>query len=80
MCVWVFCLVLFVCFFRVTFFVAVSQEPAPYLVVKGEDGIELLRGQLHPLGSGKGHQGVRGGNGATSREQELLFLILLLFF
>lgn len=36
--------------------VAVSQELAPYLVVEGKDGIELLRGQLHPLGSDKGHR------------------------
>lgn len=42
-------------------FGAASQEPAPYLVIEGEDSVELLRGQLHPLSSGKEHRSMRKG-------------------
>lgn len=42
-------------------FGAISHELAPYLVIEGKDGIELVRGQLHSLGSDKGQQGMREG-------------------
>lgn len=57
-------------------FGAVSHELAPYLVIEGKDGIELVRGQLHSLEVTR-TPGYERGVGGTSNGNELFLLFFL---